>query len=551
MRVLVISEASEPLRARLRIASAALYGIGLLALGLSAVGKAAAHDPVWGYGIQVLGVSSLWAGNVVGAVGRWRTTFVYLGFHLAFALFLLANPVISCLAGFPFTSAPERTGAPEALWLMALSLVSLRVGGAVIEYWYRASAGRPRGVPVLRSFRAQQILLIATLVTLLLSFVSATGAWLFVRGHSYAEYYTEYSSTLPAVLEVLGAASGAMVACYLAQFPRNRSHLVVLGALVVSTLPQLAMGLRSPFIAALVLAAAYTLLRWRLLGGVRARVPVAAVVAVALAVPVGMAGLGALNYARFDKVSTNGLDPVTDFVYSQSVSFSVVARGLRLYTNLPDHAAKHYSVGELLDYAMFGKPAQVLTGVEPLGGNTVRHATEGHELSHALSYYLYGQAYLDGRGSGSSYIVETAIDGGPALVLAFSLLLGALLVFLAVGYTRNWFRAAVMLVVLPGVFLVPRGNATGFLLPLLLPHFWLAVGFTLAVIAATRRGQARGPRWRHAPTRSTAPTSRGAALARALRPGAGAGGDGAEPTAGRMGRRSSPRLTDEGGVPRT
>ena len=61
--------------------------------------------------------------------------------------------------------------------------------------------------------------------------------------------------------------------------------------------------------------------------------------------------------------------------------------------------------------------------------------------------------------------------------------------FLGVGFTRSWLRAAIMLAILPDVFLVPRANATGFLLPLLLPHFWMAVTFTaLTRWVALRRG---------------------------------------------------------------
>lgn len=481
MRVVEVAEASAPLDSRLRLASWGLYGASLVALALALVGDAPSDATGWGYGVAVLGVCCLWAGNVVAALGRWRSTFIYLGFHLAIALFLLANPVITTLAGIPFASQVERVGAPRALWLLTLSLVAIRIGAAVIEYYYRSTKVSGGTLPDPPHPLVQRILLVATLVTLGLGFVSSLGAWLFVRSHSYAEYYTSYSSQLPAVLEVLGATAAGMVACYLAQFPRDRSHLVVLGALAVTTLPQLAMGLRSPFIAAVVLAGAYVLLRWRLLGGVRARVPVAVLVAAAVAVPVGMAALGALNYARFDKASTNGLDPVTDFVYSQSVSYSVVSRGLELYQHLPEHSSKHYFLGSLTDYVMYGKPAQLLVGAQPLGGNTVRHATEGHEFSHAFSYFLYHEGYLQGRGAGSSYLVETYIDGGAALVFAFSLVIGALLTFLSLGYTRSWLRAAVMLAILPSVFLIPRSNATGFLLPLLLPHFWLAVGFTLAV----------------------------------------------------------------------
>ena len=106
-------------------------------------------------------------------------------------------------------------------------------------------------------------------------------------------------------------------------------------------------------------------------------------------------------------------------------------------------------------------------------------------------------------------------------MFVFSLLLGALIMFLGLGYTKSWFRAAVMLVVLPGVFLIPRGNATGFLLPLFLPHFWLAVGFTFAVRWVAPRLEVRPRDWmlaahapRHRAQRSIGPSaSRGASAA--------------------------------------
>ncbi|NHA66684.1 O-antigen polysaccharide polymerase Wzy [Phycicoccus flavus] len=507
MRAVEISDASPRVHRRLRVASLVLSVLGLQLLLVTAVGDSASGDPSWGYPVQVVGVCLLWLGNVVAVIGRWRSSFAVIGLHLAFALFLLANPVISTLADIPFASAVESRGAPVALWLLALSLVGIRVGVEVIAHWRQATPVTDRRRPGLRSTRARRVLLAATLLTLAVSLASATEAYLFVRSHSYAEYYTSYSSALPAVVDVLGATSYGMVACYLAQFPRDRSYLLVLGLQLLTTLPQLAMGLRTPFMGAVVLVVAYSLLRWRLQGGVRLRVPLAVVVALLVALPAGMAGLGALSYSRFGESSTTGLDPVTDFVYSQSVSYSVVSRGVELYDRLPDHADKHYSLGPVTDYVLFGKPAQVLLGAEPLGGNTVRHATVGHEFSHAFSYYLYGQAYLDGRGSGSSYVVETYVDGGWPLVLSASLLLGALAMFLGVGYTRSWLRAAVLLVILPDVFLVARGSATGFLVPALLPHFWLAVLFTGVVrgVAARDRGRRRPAGSRHAPEREDGP----------------------------------------------
>jgi len=164
VRVLEIAEAAPPLGARLRLVSWWMYGVGLLALAVSAIGDAGADGAGWAYGMVIAGVSCLWSGNVVGALGRWRTTFVYVGFHLSVALFLLANPVISSLGRIPFSSAPERRGASGALWLLALSLVAIRIGSEVFENRYRSPTS-PRGrVPHQPNRWARRILFVATMV---------------------------------------------------------------------------------------------------------------------------------------------------------------------------------------------------------------------------------------------------------------------------------------------------------------------------------------------------------------------------------------------------
>ena len=337
----------------------------------------------------------------------------------------------------PFSSRVEREGAPVGLWLLALSLVGIRIGAAVIAFWRKTSPVTACSTPRMSDPWAQRVLLAATLLTLTLAFVSGAASWHFVRSHSYAEYYTTDTSILPMALDILGAAAFAMVACYLAQFPRDRTYRIVLAAYLMSTVPALAMGLRSPFMGAVVLVAAYSILRWRLLGGVKARVPVVAIVVAVLAIPVGMAGLGALNYARFDKSSTSGLDPVTDFVFSQSVSYTVVSRGFTLYTELPDHANRHYSIGGLTDYVLYGKPAQVLVGASPWAATpcaTRPRGTSSHMRSRTTCTVRAISTAAAQAPRTSSRPIST---GGPG-VLSYSLLLGALVMFLGVGFTRSW-----------------------------------------------------------------------------------------------------------------
>ena len=108
MRVFEVGDASPRLRAELLMLSWVVWAGGLVCLAVSALGDARHDDPLWGYGLQTIGVCCLWLGNIVGVLARWRTTFVYLGLHLAFALFLLANPVISLLNGDPLLE-PRRT----------------------------------------------------------------------------------------------------------------------------------------------------------------------------------------------------------------------------------------------------------------------------------------------------------------------------------------------------------------------------------------------------------------------------------------------------------
>ena len=87
----------------------------------------------------------------------------------------------------------------------------------------------------------------------------------------------------------------------------------------------------------------------------------------------------------------------------------------------------------------------------------------GHSLAHRLSYYTYGDAYLMGRGTGSSYIGELYHDFGYIGVFLGSAVYGYILRAVASISFRKPFRDAILLSMTYTLFFAPRGEFDRFI----------------------------------------------------------------------------------------
>lgn len=166
-----------------------------------------------------------------------------------------------------------------------------------------------------------------------------------------------------------------------------------------------------------------------------------------------------------------------DFFYDQGVSINVIKRSYNLSELL--NSDRYYSLS-FIPESIIGR----MLGFKQYVGNTVEHAQKGYNLSHALSYALMGNKYLNGVGTGTSYIAELNHDFGYVGVFFGNILYAWLLaMFNRVKAKKIYFKAAIFLI-MRQLLWSPRGNFSDVFLILLQPFPILAVLFTYIVYSA-------------------------------------------------------------------
>ncbi len=92
----------------------------------------------------------------------------------------------------------------------------------------------------------------------------------------------------------------------------------------------------------------------------------------------------------------------------------------------------------------------------------LQHYFRGRELGHDVSVLLNPVAFEQGLGTAGSYIAEEYIIGGVTAVIALSLLIG-LGLHLLYRMSRNAFTLFIVVMLLPDVLSMPRGDLLGWL----------------------------------------------------------------------------------------
>lgn len=102
--------------------------------------------------------------------------------------------------------------------------------------------------------------------------------------------------------------------------------------------------------------------------------------------------------------------------------------------------------------------------------NSIETATMSNSLAHRLSYLVYGDWYLYGHGTGSSYIAELFHDFGYIGVLLGNIIYGFILKKVSQINFKNIFRDTILLVFCFSILYAPRNNFDGFITEVMTLH---------------------------------------------------------------------------------
>lgn len=178
-----------------------------------------------------------------------------------------------------------------------------------------------------------------------------------------------------------------------------------------------------------------------------------------LGVPLIAVGGTLMNIVRFGESvdSASITDSFLYFFYDQGVSYTTITNAYIYEDYIPKQ--DDFYTFEFLHSGLFAR----ILGNEVYQGNNIEHATKGGSFTHALGYTIMGNAYLAGRGTGTSYVAELYYDFGYMGILLGSILYGYLFSLMNNLSKTGLFSRSLIFIVMTKLLWAPRGGYSMFL----------------------------------------------------------------------------------------
>lgn len=470
-----------------------IYAIKILPYFIGAIGLG-----IWLYGwklhdfyILSVGMLLLFLQNVLYALQDLKERILFLTFHGVLFTFLLSRPFFGIFSGDEWwlTASQAEENVRFAVLIITISLVALLIGANLISVFMKIPKQDNQYFQQKNSVKSsnlQSAALLMFIVTSIFYFLQEFEKLSFMRGKSYIEYYSEFQGQLPGFVYLLAAFMKFSLCIFLATLPSKKKAFMPLLVFELSAIPSLIIGIRNPLILNSLFIFLYYFIR-DIIHDKQKWIGRAEKTILIIITPIMIMAMMLYTFVRSDmKVELNNpLLMIEQFFYAQGMSVDVLSIGYGQRLNLPNYGWKNYTFGGIIDYVNYGRIGQVLFGTEALPpGNNLINAQQSNNLSHNLGYVALREQYLNGRGLGSSYLLENYFDYGYIGVFLFSAVLGAaLILFIKLFYKNTLFRI-VILVSLTSIFFMPRAEATGWLTFIVTMQFWLclAVCYTAAWI---------------------------------------------------------------------
>lgn len=310
----------------------------------------------------------------------------------------------------------------------------------------------------------------------------------FVSNNSYSEYYTEYSQYLTGntalyVISKIEVIMPVALCIYMATMPRKKEFKRPFYCYILYLIVSLGSGQRSTFMLGILMMFVYFVYRngttpgegWferKYIWWCIIFVPIIAIFGTVFSAWRMGETLVDINY----------LGAFFDFFYDQGVSSNILKRAFIYKDVIPGN---EIYVFEFLHSGVMAR----LLGIKVYHGNTIEHALYGGSFTHSLGYAVLGDAYLAGRGTGSSYLAELYQDLGYLGVFIGNILYAFILGSISKFKSNKLIWRSLNFTIITQILWAPRGSYSGFLSLILAPTTiatYIGV-FGLAKILAVRK----------------------------------------------------------------
>lgn len=399
-------------------------------------------------------------------IGKRYALMVYL---LAYFLFLMGQEVAVYYLGFEEEYFfPDQVNSHTYI-LLILGLIGILIGFYLAEkvrfvnkdkgiYGNNTEVLINTGVQN-RQFETiilKKIAIIGIIITIIPYYLVGIYKGIFVLQHSYLEYYTSYSSSLPSIVSDLGELFALFFFLYLATFPTKKEARPIILLYIGYGFISLISGRRIALGMALMFVLAYYLMRnasdnnekWIKRGHV--------ILAIVL-VPILIVALYMFKYLRYqESVVGNGkIDMFFRFFYQQGTSINII----KFQKYLEPCSIKYTSLYYTLKF--FRRFTKYFSGFQ-FSWYSARNSNTAFNTNCLADYIYYRinpRGFKKGLGLGDCYLADLYNDGGYILVIVGSILYGILLCKLFNFFKKSVWNKLIALMILEQFFILPRYGA--------------------------------------------------------------------------------------------
>jgi hypothetical protein len=283
---------------------------------------------------------------------------------------------------------------------------------------------------------------------------------IYIKNGGYLVSYMSENKSISPLFSYMTAFSSIALCLYLATNPTKKSALCALFFYEIYGVLTMLTGHRYTFIAISMTVIIYMCIRNRIEGG---WITKKYIIAILVMVPFLIIFLLALDSIRVggEFKFEGGGKSIIAFLDQQGGSINVIKRIFYYKDEIED---LHFTAFDNLRSVLFENAiVRNIFDIKVYSGNSVEHALYGHSLAHRLSYYEYGEMYLQGHGVGSCYIAELYHDFGMIGVMIGSFFYGYILKKINNIQFENYLGDGILIAMIYYVILAPRGNFDGFI----------------------------------------------------------------------------------------
>lgn len=429
--------------------------------------------------LYVWSIVGIWLIGTIYCLYSIYDRIFFLMFLLAFFNFLIGRSVLIALGIYePFYKYTlEQSISGQQLVLGSLLMIILSFIYFDKKVPIKMQALKQVDIEVLKIKLISKWVFYFTYIFLITTVVATI---LYVRRYGYTSIYIDTSAKVPILIKKLGDIAPFAFFIFLGSLPKKREVIFPIGLYTVYLILSLGTGGRFDFVIGLLALFAYFVLRNKLtpheVWFQKKNLKYYIMFGLSM-----MVVLSAYNSLRFNR-DLSGRTPVqllTKFTYDQGVSVNIPKRIFKYSAKIPTD--RLYSMDSIISFYQRNIGTRLL-GQEYYEASSVEKALNGNSLGDVLSYILYGRAYLEGNGGGSSYVAEVFLDFGWIGIILVSILYSRMLIALRNRVSSNPYMFMIIFMVFMAFLKAPRARTDVMILKLIDPMLWISIAIVYIAV---------------------------------------------------------------------